>query len=67
MENPYLCFKNLFSVLGGQQRLVWQTTSPGAVQRQYIQLDPQTHQQLQQMDPQQRALILHKLFKFTPH
>lgn len=43
---------------------MWQTTAQGQpVQRQYIHLDPQTHAQLQQLDPQQRALFLQKLQK----
>ncbi|XP_025831025.1 PAX-interacting protein 1-like isoform X3 [Agrilus planipennis] len=48
----------------GAPRVQWPANHPqGGVipQRQYIQLDAQTHQQLQQMAPEQRALFIAKL------
>lgn len=43
-------------------RIQWSPTQqPHVPQRQFIQLDMQTHQQLQQMAPEQRALFISKL------
>lgn len=44
-------------------RLQWSPNQQQQQQRQYIQLDAQTHQQLQQMAPEQRAAFVAKLQK----
>jgi hypothetical protein len=44
------------------QRLLWQQTTPQG-HKQYFQLDPQTHQQLQAMEPAQRQIFIQKLQK----
>ncbi|KAL3271355.1 hypothetical protein HHI36_021839 [Cryptolaemus montrouzieri] len=44
------------------QRIQWTPGQPGSgPQRQYIQLDAQTHNQLQKMPPEQQALFVQKL------
>ncbi|KAK9754172.1 BRCA1 C Terminus (BRCT) domain [Popillia japonica] len=54
------------NVPGQGPRVQWAPNQqPGVVlpQRQYIHLDEQTHQQLQQMSPEDRALFVQKLHK----